>query len=366
MSDLYPERSARRDGFTLVELLLVIAIIGLLVTLMVPAIQASRASSQLAQCSNNLRQFGVAFANFESQNKAFPSSVTAHFKGPFTSEPVFELRTFMVDLLPFLDEGGKAASFDRQANFCAQQNKRVIASPLQVALCPSSPRDEAVSLTNYVPSLRTHESIRAFYPTAWSAIDAKYSTSFLGGATDYGIAVNAEDGLANLHGYKIAKNDLGGLPSMFPSPVSQNATKQKFNSVVSKPSEMVLSVQTRAAQVTDGLSHTFMMTEIAGRPQHWQLGARTSAGEPLPSAWCDPEGVTFDIKSIVGHDGKCIVQCGNSGENGDIDAEIYSFHSGGVNFLFADGRVQMMPPETDTRLLLTLMTPDQADNAGSP
>ena len=359
-------RRPSSSGLTLIELLIVLAIIVLLISLVVPAVQASRESSRRIQCNNNLHQFGVAFTNFESRNKAFPSSITVRLKGPLTTEPVYEMHNFMADLLPFLDEGGKVANFDKMALFCAEQNRPVIASPLTVALCPSSPRGENISQTKYVPSLRRHESERALYRAAWNAIDAKYSIDFVGGATDYGVPVNAEDGLANLFGYKIPKNDPAGLPSMFPSPISQKSTQQKLNSVVTKAGEVFFSIQTRASQVTDGLSHTFMMTEIAGRPQHWQFGMRTSAGEPLPSSWADPEGATFDIKSIDSPKGKCIIQCGNSGENGDIDAEIYSFHPGGVNFLFADGHVQSLAADIDPHLLLTLMTPDQSDNSDSP
>jgi prepilin-type N-terminal cleavage/methylation domain-containing protein/prepilin-type processing-associated H-X9-DG protein len=67
-----PLRSPRR-AFTLVELLVVIAIIGVLVALLLPAIQAAREAARNSQCKNNLKQIGVAFLNYESAMKAFPS-----------------------------------------------------------------------------------------------------------------------------------------------------------------------------------------------------------------------------------------------------------------------------------------------------
>ena len=59
---------ARRDGFTLIELLVVIAIIAVLIALLLPAVQAAREAARRAQCINNLKQIGLAIANYESSN----------------------------------------------------------------------------------------------------------------------------------------------------------------------------------------------------------------------------------------------------------------------------------------------------------
>jgi prepilin-type N-terminal cleavage/methylation domain-containing protein len=89
-----PCRNRRRlAAFTLVELLVVIAIIGVLVALLLPAIQAAREAARRSQCSNNLKQVGLAMLNYESANKHLPPGALMN-----------EGSAWSIYLLPYLEE----------------------------------------------------------------------------------------------------------------------------------------------------------------------------------------------------------------------------------------------------------------------
>ena len=95
-------------AFTLVELLVVITIIGILIALLLPAVQAAREAARKMQCSNNLKQIGLAILNFESQKKKLPMGWDGSLDKNGNAKD-FETLHF---ILPFLEQGGVTALYN--------------------------------------------------------------------------------------------------------------------------------------------------------------------------------------------------------------------------------------------------------------
>nr|WP_261360806.1 DUF1559 domain-containing protein [Aeoliella straminimaris] len=103
---------ATRSAFTLVELLVVIAIIGILVALLLPAVQAAREAARRSQCQNNLKQNGLAALNFESARGHFPSGSETIFPEHCSSTGDCRGTSYAVQMLPYMEQGVIPDIFD--------------------------------------------------------------------------------------------------------------------------------------------------------------------------------------------------------------------------------------------------------------
>jgi prepilin-type N-terminal cleavage/methylation domain-containing protein/prepilin-type processing-associated H-X9-DG protein len=151
MSETSPGRPVRR-GFTLIELLVVIAIIAVLIALLLPAVQSAREAARRAQCTNNLKQVGLAFMNYESAVGSFsPTTIlvpcpntVGSFNGPASGKSCggFESSfSAFARSLPFMEQSPLYNTINWDWTYSDPPNTTIEFTTLSFLYCPSDPGD---------------------------------------------------------------------------------------------------------------------------------------------------------------------------------------------------------------------------------
>jgi prepilin-type N-terminal cleavage/methylation domain-containing protein/prepilin-type processing-associated H-X9-DG protein len=287
-------------AFTLIELLVVIAIIGLLVALLLPAVQAAREAARRAQCVNNLKQIGLALHNYESTHQSLPPGYVSYFDA--TGTDLGPGWGWAAMLLPQIEQTTtfSAINFSLNVEVPANLTSRLI--NVGNFLCPSDRVD-----------------------LSWPAVNRNILT----GAPIQEIC-------------RVAPSNYVGM----------NGTSEP-----GPDGEGVLFRNSRIAfrDITDGLSQTITV----GERSHL-LGVATWAGAVTGALLYDDDGDnigTADLETgpgmVLGHSGEGV----GPGSNRSEPNQFYSLHAGrGVNFLFADGHVTYLNSTMNYKVYLALST----------
>jgi prepilin-type N-terminal cleavage/methylation domain-containing protein len=287
---------ARRSAFTLVELLVVIAIIGVLIALLLPAVQAARESARKLQCRNNLKQMGLALHIYSEQNKGF---LPALGKGPKGSQQWFAWRA---SVLPFHEQQSLYNAIDFSKGPFAFANWQVAGTLLKVHQCPTTP--------DY-PRRQLRPGRNA------SGGTDRFDMASLDYVAVFGLLLNED--------IRAAAVTTLWTPSSF-----TRGPREAY------PAQFTTPVGLRACE--DGLSNTVMLHEQSGAPIHYH--DKEQRDEQTPGGWLPMEIGDFVYTRIN--------FCSAHG--------IYSFHSGGAMLLLGDGSVQFVNQQMDRRTVMALFT----------
>ena len=296
-------------GFTIVELLTAIAILGILIALLLPALQSAREVARRVQCANNLRQMGTALHNHVDSRKTFPASGWT-IASP--QNPSGAYLGWQAAVLVHLEQSQVAIGYDRSSHWWTDRNLLIGRIPMAVYQCPSVPITERPRILVPKP------------PRPALQLDSPL------GATDYAAIMGVRASIA---------------PRVY---LSTEATR----------SVMFRNSATRFADITDGTSHTVVVVESSARPAVFrQARFVTNASNDQGNGWVDSEGgFSLDGSDASGTrlgQGPSVSPYAMNRTN---ENEPYSFHSGGAHFLYADGRCEFTDESIDLLIAAGLCT----------
>ncbi|APW62177.1 DUF1559 domain-containing protein [Paludisphaera borealis] len=305
----------RRPAFTLIELLVVIAIIAVLIALLLPAVQSAREAARRAQCTNNLKQIGLAIHNYQSSNNTLPPGKKGDAWG-----------TWMVAVLPFIEQmnsfngwnyqgnnSGQPGAVDWPLRYNGECNITVTSSRISGWMCPSDGNNSLLSgigiTVNGNTMLVTSQNYVANFGNTIMQQRTFNNTPFLGAPfTCIGSP------LVDIAGYEAREQS--GVPN----------TTYSF------------------ASITDGLSNTMMMSELL-------VGQSGASFDLRGFTWCGPLG-TFTAYTGPNSRSPDVLWpglCNPISTNPPCTTDDMTWylaarskHPGGVNVGMVDGSVRFM------------------------
>jgi prepilin-type processing-associated H-X9-DG protein len=296
--------------------LVVIAIIGVMVALLLPAIQAAREAARRTQCINNLKQLVLGFHNYENARKVYPF---AYVK---PASPARGTNNWAPFVLPFLEEQNLIAGYRLDEDWWREPNGTIALVHLPVLQCPSTP-----------DPIRYQDKPESTPPNKKGACGDYFTPA----------GVHRDINLV--------------LPTN-----QQFPERADLRGVICWRSET--NTRNRVADIADGASHTIMVSECAGREDVWRGRNKLPVdytGSPRVrargGAWATTDNPYEIGQRKPWHESLGTIpgplSINNSNEWGHC---FYSFHDSSANFGFADGSVRTLSEQLDLRLLAEIVT----------
>lgn len=304
-----------RFAFTLVELLVVIAIIGILIGMLLPAVQQVREAARRSSCSNHLKQFSLGSLNFESAQQHLPTGGWGYFwvgdadRGYGRAQP----GSWLYCLLPYVEQNALHAipadgNADAIKSVQFKGGRTLATTPLSIFHCPS--RRQAV-----------------LYPKRYDGDFIAYNASatpptqrFLA-RSDY--AVNIGDRVS-FGGQQRGPSTMPPMPE-YPAPNGSTDFDSFFNGIAFASSQVTL------AQISDGTTNTYFYGEKYLNPDNYETGRDPGDNESWAAGFNNDNyrsGLNTPVRDTPG-----LVLTGRFG----------SAHTSGVLMSFCDGSVHNIP-----------------------
>lgn len=380
-------RRRRPQGFTLIELLVVISIIGILVGLLLPAVNAAREAGRRTQCSNNMRQLGIALLNFSTSKNSFPNAGTFFESAsvPASSNAYLALSNpssagnqatwlynWVVDIMPYLDQPDIANAWDKSSwyyvnavsktpTISGQAPNGVLSQTgLGVLRCP----DDTTTQPNQGNlSYVVNGGFVLFTPSA---------TAYKSGQTDptslaTGLTVLTSDGS---------------------NPLSAGVTQRMGVMFVgSSTGNTTWDYKTSPSAITDGASNTLLVTEntlaghdsgtlTGGTPTNWACplptfcmfvgsghicdGGSSGCGGGILNEIASPNASGWQQANLQSSSAATNYDYINYGQQLTTEGAFpfsNSGHPGGCNMVFCDGAVRFISSNIDGRVYARMITP---------
>ena len=312
-----------RRGFSLVELLVVIAVVAILIALLLPAVQTARAAARRTQCANKQKQIGLAIHNYVSAN---------HDRLPAWSNGI---NSWRLTILPYLEEAGFIAVVRNaeKANGPVVLETLVLGGPtLTIYQCPSTP--------GYPRTVPVFGSLQV--PEAVKRAETGANDTFAPATLSYW------DVLAN--------GRVRRAGAWFGGRILRDNPDSNIRSMTLTP--------TKLTQITDGLSKTVLIAEQAAAPtrysgQEVDGRAQSSRAPNLDLGWCT-QYLSGGWTAPFNTETLSLPQNGGKSLNWDNCEGLYSFHPG-VNATHCDGSVRFLAEGIDQEVLIAALTRSQAD-----